>query len=302
MTHQWKRRLTLLSSLCALVFAIPVASAAAADAGTESPTGPGAHEVTITGAVYSLHKTYYAFQYGTTTAYGSETPTTLDDDGQSITAVQATITGLSTSTTYHYRLAVLNSDGTVSYGEDRTFTTYWAPQFVAFSGVAISLTGTAPNGWSLRLPNGSEVSCGATGSMSGPLTTSLSLTPEKCAAFSFSPSTVSMNGCAYVIPASGGFSINCPSGKEIEISGGSCAIKIPGQTPAGAVVSSNLAGSNPGSVRLAFNSSGLKYTKTKDGFLCNLDGTGSGESATLTGNLDISAAEAGTPVRFWIAK
>jgi hypothetical protein len=61
------------------------------------------------------------FQYGTTTSYGS---TTVNQTftGNTTHSVAANISGLSASTTYHFRLVGTNSDGT-RYGSDRTFTT-----------------------------------------------------------------------------------------------------------------------------------------------------------------------------------
>jgi phosphodiesterase/alkaline phosphatase D-like protein len=63
-------------------------------------------------------------QYGTTTSYGSTT--TLD----LILALthSADITGLSASTTYHYRVKSIDDAGNVALGSDQTFTTSATPQ------------------------------------------------------------------------------------------------------------------------------------------------------------------------------
>jgi hypothetical protein len=61
------------------------------------------------------------FQYGTTTSYGlTTTPQT--KAGNTYQAVSANISGLTASTTYHFRVVATNSAGT-TYGSDRTFTT-----------------------------------------------------------------------------------------------------------------------------------------------------------------------------------
>src|ERR1051326_250203 len=61
------------------------------------------------------------FQYGTTTSYGLTTAPQ-NKSGNSYQNVIANISGLSASTTYHFRIVATNSAGTV-YGADRTFTT-----------------------------------------------------------------------------------------------------------------------------------------------------------------------------------
>ncbi len=64
-----------------------------------------------------------SFEYGLTAAYGSTVTaspaTVINSEG---TSVSATITGLTSNTTYHYRVTAENSAGT-SYGADLTFFT-----------------------------------------------------------------------------------------------------------------------------------------------------------------------------------
>jgi hypothetical protein len=62
------------------------------------------------------------FQYGTTTAYG--TNTTFVRVGPAITAqpITQTITGLTSGTMIHFRVSVQTDFGTFN-GADRTFTT-----------------------------------------------------------------------------------------------------------------------------------------------------------------------------------
>ena len=65
------------------------------------------------------------FEWGTTTNYGN--PTIQTGIGTAVYSdFQASITGLSSSTTYHFRIVAVNIGGT-SYGADNTFTTAWVP-------------------------------------------------------------------------------------------------------------------------------------------------------------------------------
>lgn len=66
--------------------------------------------------------TRYFFEYGTTTAYGSVTPTANAGSGSVDIPVSAAIGGLEPNTTYHFRIVATNSLGT-SIGEDTVFVT-----------------------------------------------------------------------------------------------------------------------------------------------------------------------------------
>jgi len=72
--------------------------------------------------------TWYTFDYGTTTAYGSSVPFQYAGADATGITVAAALTGLSPATTYHYRvravdaLASFGSSG-ISVGADQTFTT-----------------------------------------------------------------------------------------------------------------------------------------------------------------------------------
>jgi carbohydrate binding protein with CBM4/9 domain len=103
--------------------------------GTHSDTYPAVTEdsastITSSGANLSGtvnprgESTTYQFQYGTDTSYGNEVPTTAGSVGSGSSPVSetATLTGLTSSTIYHYRLVATNSTGT-TYGQDMTFTT-----------------------------------------------------------------------------------------------------------------------------------------------------------------------------------
>ena len=68
--------------------------------------------------------TSYRFQYGETTAYGSETPVGGQSigSGSSPVAVSASLSGLKVGSTYHFRVIAENEAG-ITNGEDQTFTT-----------------------------------------------------------------------------------------------------------------------------------------------------------------------------------
>jgi hypothetical protein len=103
----------------------------ASDIGTTTATfngvsGPGVSAGDIT---------HYYFQYGRTTAYGSQTPTgTVGVCPPGLAGgpycsvpltqlVSATVTGLTQGQTYHYRIISTSPDGTTA-GQDESFTTH----------------------------------------------------------------------------------------------------------------------------------------------------------------------------------
>ena len=84
----------------------------------------------LKGAVYpGGQQTSYYFQYGTSTAYGAQTPVaTLDAGTQSINVV-APLSDLEAGATYHCRLVAVNAGGT-ALGQDRTFSVKKVPLVV----------------------------------------------------------------------------------------------------------------------------------------------------------------------------
>jgi hypothetical protein len=67
------------------------------------------------------------FQYGTTAAYGAQTPTTAVGNGAAQVKVSQAISGLQLGTTYHYRMVAVTSAGTTLQGQDHTFATKKVP-------------------------------------------------------------------------------------------------------------------------------------------------------------------------------
>ena len=90
---------------------------------TGAPSAVATKSATLTGTVTANGApTTFSFQYGTTTSYGSQTPTRNAGGGSNPVNVTATPSGLTPGTLYHYRLTATSSSGTTS-GSDQTFTT-----------------------------------------------------------------------------------------------------------------------------------------------------------------------------------
>jgi len=89
---------------------------------TSPATLVASFSATLNGTVdpHGLTTTVY-FQYGTTTSYGSTTAGQTKS-GNTYQSISANISGLSASTTYHFRIVATNGDGT-RYGSDMVFTT-----------------------------------------------------------------------------------------------------------------------------------------------------------------------------------
>ena len=96
----------------------------AAAALTSPATDVSSTGATLNGTVNpESNPTSYHFEYGTTTAYGSASPDTTVGADSSDHAVALAITGLTQSTTYHYRVVATDAMGFVTYSPDSGFTT-----------------------------------------------------------------------------------------------------------------------------------------------------------------------------------
>jgi hypothetical protein len=92
---------------------------------TEDAAPVGKTEATLVGTVNpnDANVSDCHFEYGTSLAYGTSVAcTSLPGEGGKAVEVSAPVTGLSESTTYHFRIVATNARGT-SFGLDRTFTT-----------------------------------------------------------------------------------------------------------------------------------------------------------------------------------
>jgi hypothetical protein len=117
------------------VVLLSLAGTAGADGGSGSRpdvSGTSVSDITAAAAVLkaTVHPqgqpTTYFFEYGFTTAYGSQTSQESAGAGDSAEPVTAAVSGLQASTTYHYRVVAMNQGGTTR-GPDRSFTTLAAP-------------------------------------------------------------------------------------------------------------------------------------------------------------------------------
>jgi hypothetical protein len=142
--------------LTGLVLLAAGAGSAAVTAAPTVITGPvtavGTTTATATGTVNpNGQSTSWYVEYGTTTSYGKKTASKTAGAGTSNVQVSASLTGLASARTYHYRLVATNASGTTR-GADGIFTTASAPaaSTAAATGVTPSsatLNGTVdPNG------------------------------------------------------------------------------------------------------------------------------------------------------------
>jgi hypothetical protein len=130
--HRTRLPLSILSALAAVGLSLPTAGTA-----TTAPTAPIVSTSVTSGVTESAatlygyvnpngQETTYAFQYGTTSGYGTQTPLTSAGDASTSVKISQSISGLQAHTTYHYRVIATNASGTTQ-GEDATFTTPAAP-------------------------------------------------------------------------------------------------------------------------------------------------------------------------------
>ena len=131
--------LTSSAQITAAAPAGPLIGATASTTITDAGTGPapGTAPLATTGSATAVVTTSVTlagtvdpngqdtsahFEYGTSNAYGSSTPTQDVGSGTTAQSVTATITGLQPGTAYHYRLVATNATGP-SDGNDATVTT-----------------------------------------------------------------------------------------------------------------------------------------------------------------------------------
>ena len=141
---------TMRGTILVLLVSVAVfagdARAAAPTAATGPATAIGATTATVTGTVNpGGQSTSWYVEYGTTTGYGKKTSSTSAGSGSSASTVNADLTGLSTGTTYHYRVVATNGAGT-SRGEDAVFTTLVPPDVVTEAASSVGTTSATLNG------------------------------------------------------------------------------------------------------------------------------------------------------------
>jgi hypothetical protein len=126
-------------ALAAGALALPVPGALGASTAPTATT-EGNSSVTYSSAILygSVNarglSTSYDFQYGTSSAYGAQTPLAPAGNGTIAIKLSASVSGLQPDTTYHYRIVAVNSAGTTD-GMGRTFTTASVPLSLQIAGV-----------------------------------------------------------------------------------------------------------------------------------------------------------------------
>ena len=125
---------------------------------TGSATSVMPRSATLTGTVTpNGAATTYEFQYGTTTSYGSQTPSRYAGAGSAAVAATAHISGLSAGGLYHFRLVATSSSGT-SDGSDQTFTVPSAPAPTVTTGGVTAIGARAATLAGTITPNGAPTS------------------------------------------------------------------------------------------------------------------------------------------------
>jgi hypothetical protein len=139
-----KSALLVLLALVACALVLPSSQALAASSAPAVSTA-GAAGVTYSSAILygdvgakGLPTDYY-FQYGTTEAYGAQTPLAPAGNGTLLVKLSQTVTGLLPDTLYHYRIVAVNGAGSAR-GHDRTFKTAIVPLSVQIAGVPNPVT------------------------------------------------------------------------------------------------------------------------------------------------------------------
>jgi hypothetical protein len=93
-------------------------------AATGPATAVGKNAATLTAVVTpNKENATYFFQYGTTIAYGAQTPAGVLHPGSAPVTVTAAIGGLETGTIFHYRIVAEHGSSVVTPGADGTFMT-----------------------------------------------------------------------------------------------------------------------------------------------------------------------------------
>jgi streptogramin lyase/phosphodiesterase/alkaline phosphatase D-like protein len=119
---------------------------------TQPATSVGLTSATLTGGVNPKGQaTTYHFEWGTSTAYGSNAPASDASVGSDSAkhSLEQALTGLTPDQTYHFRIVASNCGGCAegtSYGADETFTSASPPTATTEGAEAISLTGATLTG------------------------------------------------------------------------------------------------------------------------------------------------------------
>jgi hypothetical protein len=125
-----RSRSLLATVVVLLLLGAGTAIAAAPGVLYEEPSGVTTAEAVLQGSINPSDKpTTYYFEYGATTAYGSQTPNGTLPKSKAWQPVSVALSGLEPGSIYHYRLVAWNGGGTKdkTVGADRSFTTAAPP-------------------------------------------------------------------------------------------------------------------------------------------------------------------------------
>lgn len=112
--------------------------------------------------------------------------------------------------------------------------------------------------------------------------------------------TVVTQGCKYRLDANANdIDVVCESGKKITVIAGTCELQIGSQNGLKSIEYANSA-TLPSTITGTAGVTKIKYTKTKDGFLCPFNGTGEKEDGSLTGKT-VAKALKGSQIDLFIA-
>jgi hypothetical protein len=133
------RHIVAVVLVTAATTALSVSGAAAAAAHAPTVYTGGVSNLTSSSVIlYGLvnsqgQATNYVFQYGTTKAYGAQTPLASVGSGTTTIKVSQAVGGLRANTTYHYRILATSAGGATA-GAGRTFTTPKIPLSLQIAG------------------------------------------------------------------------------------------------------------------------------------------------------------------------
>jgi len=159
----------------------------------------------------------------------------------------------------------------------------------------------------LTIENGLTAKCKKAtfeGTMGAAQVATLEVIPaySECSAFGFLSATITVNSCKYKFlepsgagPFTGNASIVCSGGEVMKIVAGTCEVTIGSQENKSKITYKNQA-TSPSTILVESELSGLKYSKTKDGFLCPLSGTGVKEDGKYTGETTALGKKASSQV------
>lgn len=124
---------------------------------TQAATSITYRSATLNGIVNANNATStVTFEYGLTTAYGATiTATPSSVTGLTNTSVTGALTGLTPSSTYHYRIVAQNSAGT-TYGLDSTFSTVPTSTATLTTSGIFTITGTSAQSGGTITDDGGE--------------------------------------------------------------------------------------------------------------------------------------------------